>query len=382
MDSSGELRPDPAKEKPPGQPEPAKPSPLGDTSDGHDEKPVRAALPGVLIAAVAAAALYVARPVVVPMVFAVVLAVLIQPVVARLRRRMPHWLSLTLVLLGLAAVMVSTGWLFASGVGAIVAKAPQYGERFNDLAARLTQYAQAHGIDLTGRGANLQEALVRTVTYLGSGLGSVIGMLTDILLVLLLMTFALAEADQFHERLFHALGAARARVALGLVDPLTASIQRYLLAKTVVCIATGLGTYVACLALGVDFAFVWGVLAFLLHYVPYFGPALALLPPVVLALIQYADPTRGLVLLGILSVLFGASGYIAEPRIMGWSLRLSPLFVLFSLMLWGWFWGLAGVVLAVPLSSALVIGFSYIPRLKPLAIFLGATPEKVENAKS
>ncbi len=340
------------------------------------------ALTAVVIAAAIAVALYFARPVVVPLVFALVLAMLIQPVVARLRRRLPHWLSLTLALLGLALVLTSAGWLFASGVASIVAKAPQYGQRFNEIVANLRQFAGSHGIVLSGRQVNFQNALVQVVTFLGSSLGSVIGLLTDILLVLLLMTFALAEAEQFRDRLFRALGTDRSRRFLRLIDPLTVSVQRYLLAKTVICLITGAGTYAACLLLGVDFAFVWGVLAFLLHYVPYFGPALALIPPVALAFIQYPQPGRGLILLIVLGALFGASGYIAEPRIMGWSLRLSPLFVLYSLIFWGWFWGLSGVVLSVPLSSALVIGFSYIPRLRPLAVLLGAEPIKADEDMS
>ncbi len=329
----------------------------------------------LLVAGAVVLALYFARSVVIPAVFALVLAVLVQPVAAWLSRRMPRWLSLTIVLLGMAVLLSSAGYLFVTGISSIVAKAPQYAGRFKDTLDNLLAFARNHGVTISADTLNIEEHLARAIQFVGAGLTSVLGALGAILLVLVLMGFGLVEADEFLPRLRRAFGAKRASRALDLVGPLTSSLQRYLLAKTALSFATAALTYLACLVLGIDFAFVWGALTFIFDYVPYVGPVLAAAPPTLMALVQYQGPGRAL---GILAAIVGiqfATSYIAEPRIMGRALRLSPLFVLVSVMFWGWFWGASGVVLAVPLSAALVAACSRVDRLRSLTTLLGALPD-------
>ena len=291
---------------------------------GTRETPLRA----LLVAGAVVLVLYFARSVVVPAVFALVLAVLVQPVEAWLSRRLPRWLSLTIVLLGLAVLLSSAGYLFVTGISSIVAKAPQYAGRFTDTLDHLLAFARNHGVTITADTLNIEEHLARAIQFVGAGLTSVLGALGAILLVLTLMAFGLVEANEFLPRFRRAFGGERAGRALDLVGPLTTSLQRYLLAKTALSFVTAALTYLACLVLGIDFAFVWGALTFILDYVPYVGPVLAAAPPTLMALVQYQGPGRAL---GILAAIVGiqfATSYIAEPRLMGRALRLSPLFVL------------------------------------------------------
>lgn len=193
-------------------------------------------------------------------------------------------------------------------------------------------------------------------------------------MVVILTVFALVETRGLARRIRRAFGPERGGEILAALEPMGASIQQYLRTKTLVSLVTGAVVYVACLAIGIDFAFVWGALVFLLNYLPYVGPVVAVLPAIAMAFLQYDSPARGIVAALVLGVIQWLSGSVIEPQILGRSLKLSVLFLLVSMIFWGWFWGLAGVVLAIPLSSAAAIACLHIDRLKPIAALLGATP--------
>jgi len=154
-------------------------------------------------------------------------------------------------------------------------------------------------------------------------------------------------------------------------------IQSYMITQTAIGVATGLCTLVVTLALGIDFPILWGIIAFLLNYIPNVGSVIAVGPPVLLALLQFDTLTRPLIcLIGLGSAQFSL-GNIVEPKVMGRSLNLSTFVVFVSLIFWGWLWGMIGVILAVPLTAAIKIVCEHIERLRPIAIFLSETTDSV-----
>ena len=126
------------------------------------------------------------------------------------------------------------------------------------------------------------------------------------------------------------------------------------------------------LALDVDFPFLWGLLAFLLNFIPQVGSVIATVPPVLIALLQHGTLSRPLIALACLIGLHMVIGNFIEPRLLGRSLNLSPLVVLLSLLFWGWLWGFAGVVLAVPLTVTVQIACQQSESLRPVAVLLGS----------
>jgi predicted PurR-regulated permease PerM len=126
--------------------------------------------------------------------------------------------------------------------------------------------------------------------------------------------------------------------------------------------------------LGVDFPIIWGVLAFLLNYVPNLGSIVAAIPPMLLAFVQYGGGTAFLVAAGY-TVINLVIGNIIEPRFMGQGLGLSTLVVFLSLVFWGWLFGPVGMLLSVPLTMMLKIGFESHPDTRWLAIVLGPESE-------
>jgi predicted PurR-regulated permease PerM len=150
----------------------------------------------------------------------------------------------------------------------------------------------------------------------------------------------------------------------------THSVQSYLMIKSAVSLLTGAAVVLWLVILDVDYPILWGLLAFLLNYVPNIGSIIASVPAILLALVQH----------GIVSALLVAGGYvivnvvvgnIIEPRFMGKQLGLSPLVVLLSLIIWGWVLGPVGMLLSVPLTMIVKIALETTEESRWIAILLG-----------
>jgi predicted PurR-regulated permease PerM len=161
------------------------------------------------------------------------------------------------------------------------------------------------------------------------------------------------------------------------------AINQYMVIKSLTSLATALCIWVWLWFLGIDFAILWAILAFLLNFIPFVGAILMTIPAVLLALVQTDLQTASLVALGYL-VVNTVIGSVLEPRIMGRGLGISTLVVFLSLLVWGWVLGTVGVFLAVPLTMALIIALDASPQTRPFAILLGPevtqTPEPEKDA--
>ena len=135
-------------------------------------------------------------------------------------------------------------------------------------------------------------------------------------------------------------------------------------------------------ALGIDFPALWTLLTFILYFIPNFGTLIATVPPILLALVQFESPTTAIVCLIGLVVIFNLLGNVLEPRFLGRTLSLSPLVVFISLLFWGWYFGMVGVILSVPLTVAIGIICDHIDSLRPMAALLADRPRPVEAPKA
>ena len=331
----------------------------------------------IIVFFLVAFALYVTRPVIVPVLFAVFLTILVQPMVARLNRRLPYWLSLVIVLLAFTVLIAFVGVALVTSIANVGAEMGEYSDKIESLLSRsarwvnanmlspVVEFAKSKKVDVRQPDFGVEENIKGLLGFIRMGFTSVISLLATV--------FALVEARGLADRIRRVFGAERGGEILDVLEPMGESIQQYLRTKTLVSLVTGGVVYVACLAIGIEFAFVWGALVFLFNYLPYVGPVVAVLPAIAMAVLQDDSPARGIVAVVVLGVVQWLSGSVIEPQIMGHSLKVSVLFLLVSMIFWGWFWGLAGIVLAIPLSSAVVIACSHIDRLKPIAALLGAT---------
>ena len=147
-------------------------------------------------------------------------------------------------------------------------------------------------------------------------------------------------------------------------------------------VATGGMVYVFALALGLQLATEWGVIAFTLNFIPFVGPFIATLLPTFYALAQFESLYSALFVFACLNLIQFAIGSYVEPRVAGNALALSPFLVLFSVFLWMFLWGLFGAFIGVPIAIAVLTFCAQSPSTKWLAQLLGAPDDEVESVRS
>jgi predicted PurR-regulated permease PerM len=152
----------------------------------------------------------------------------------------------------------------------------------------------------------------------------------------------------------------------------SSSIHGYLAIKSAISAVTGVLIYIWLTILGVDYAVLWGLIAFLLNFVPTAGSFIAAVPAVLLALVQLGLASAGLTLLGFVVVNF-VMGSAIEPRWMGKGLNLSPLVVFVSLVFWGWVLGPVGMLLSIPLTIMVKIALAANEDTRWISIMLGGS---------
>ena len=194
-------------------------------------------------------------------------------------------------------------------------------------------------------------ASMQLVANMLTGLGAI---LTNTFLIGLTVIFILLEASSFPIKARAAFG--NLKGASDQVGKLAKAINHYLGIKTLVSLGTGIIVTLWVWVLGIDFPLIWGLLAFLLNYIPNLGSIIAAIPAVLLAYIQYNPGRMLLVAIGyvLINIVFGN---FIEPRLMGRKLGLSTLVVFLSLIFWGWLWGPVGMLLSVPMTMMVKISF-------------------------
>jgi len=201
------------------------------------------------------------------------------------------------------------------------------------------------------------------------------GVLTNVFMILLTVVFILVEASDLSDKLKR--GLKNSKKSLKGMSEIAASLNRYIALKTVFSFATGVLVAIWMAILGVDFALLWGLIAFLLNYIPTIGSIIAAIPAVLLALVQLGVGPAILVAAGFLAVNM-LVGNILEPRIMGKGLGLSPLVVFISMVFWGWVLGPVGMFLSAPLTMIVKIIFEANQETRKIALLLGNDSGKKE----
>lgn len=199
-------------------------------------------------------------------------------------------------------------------------------------------------------------------------------------LVFFLTLMMLIEGPRWPKKIFNAFdGSTRS----GLSNATTAIAERlrgYLWARTIMGLMTAILYVVWLWIFGIDLLFVWALLTFFLNFIPTLGSLIAGILPVLYALVQKDFGTALIVGAGIL-VIEQIMGNYVDPRVQGRKVSLSPLVVLIALLLWGWIWGIAGAVLAVPMTITIAIISAHLEPLRPLALILSneTEPEGVDR---
>lgn len=319
---------------------------------------------------VVVAGLKAAAGIVVPFLFAVFLSIICSAPMFWLKKRgLSTWFSILLVIVAISLGGYIIGAILGSSINDFSQTLPAYSQKLNQQYSGMLAWLEGKGIDVSRlRLVNLMDAEkgMRLIAVLFNGLRSMLG---SGVLIVLTVIFILLEASAFPMKIravFRDPGRSMDRM-----EEIADNVKHYLAIKTVISLITGILIASFLAVMGVDFALLWGLLTFLLNYVPNIGSITASVPAILQAFIQFGWGMAVGTLAGYL-VIEVIMGNFVEPRLMGRGLGLSTLVVFLSLIFWGWVLGPIGMVLSVVLTVTVKIVLESADETRWIAVLLGS----------
>ncbi|MCL2833038.1 MAG: AI-2E family transporter [Treponema sp.] len=323
------------------------------------------------------AVLKITAVVFIPLFIALLLALVLSPMVLQLGRfKVPRFIAIVLAGLIIIAALVAIGIAIYSSAHAILAAYPRYESRITEIYIWLANFFDFSYDGNLSVFQNLWSQLgVRSQIrlYTISLSNTFISFLKDAVMVALFVVFFLFETVFIREKLSTAFEGARAKQIQKISTDIMLQVSRYLSIKFVISLFNGLVVALFLSLAGLEFAPVWGIIQFIANFIPVLGSIAVGVAASVLALLQFW-PDPGPVIL-VVVIMLGTNmiiGNILDPKIMGDGLGLSPITILISLVVWGYIWGFAGMVIAVPMMVIIKIICENFPVLEPISIMLGS----------
>lgn len=316
----------------------------------------------------------------VPFLLALFIAVICgSPINALIRRGLPGWLASSLVGLTVALGMFVMFVLLGTTAEDFIDALPGYQEQFQALLGNWTEWFAGRGIDISRDGLSGALDPAATMGFFGGFLSGLGDTLSNMALILFTVIFLLADASSFPRKLAMSKSD-HAESSLRALQELAGSMNGYITTKALVSLLTGFLVWLALFLLDVQFAVLWGFLAFMLNFVPNIGSVLAAIPPVLLSLLD-GDPVRTGMIIGLYLAVNIVVGNVIEPRVMGQRVGLSTLAVFLSLVFWGWVFGAMGMLLSVPLTMVVKFITQHHPGTAWFALLVSNLPEEQTQAE-
>ncbi len=291
-----------------------------------------------------------------------------QPIIWMQKRKVPSGIAILIVLLGIVAIFIGFADIIGNSVSSFSKDAQIYEQRLEQIWVGVMQFFNERGIDISTDRLTEIIAPGKVMGYTAGALGQLGGIMSNLFTIFFLMLFLLMELDSFSIKT-RAI-AANSNVSINYLNSIGKSIRHYLSIKTVTSFLTGLVIWIGLLIIGVDYAIIWALIAFLLNFIPNIGSIMAAVPAVLFALIQLGAGGAFWTIIIFVSVNM-IVGNLVEPKIMGKGLGLSTFIVFVALIFWGFVLGTVGMFLSVPLTMAIKIMLEQKPSTKWLAVFLG-----------
>lgn len=224
---------------------------------------------------------------------------------------------------------------------------------------------------------NLRDYIVLIGSKSGGTLAGALGSFTGSFFIFAVYYFfLLAGISNYKEYLRYVSGEIQDGDILTNYEAVHKAIYSYLIIKTGVSIVTGILVYLVCIGFGVEFALLWGFLAFVLNYIPSIGSITGSIPPVIMAFIQFDHLNTVFIVFLLIGLSQFVMGNIIEPRLLGHRLRLNTPTVIFGLVFWGYIWGIPGMMVCIPLLVLIKLIFEQFPSLRVVARVMGSPGRK------
>lgn len=331
----------------------------------------------VLLIAVAASQ---ASKVLAPLALAIFIIAIVWPIQKRLQARLPQLIALAITMLMTVGVCMAFASLAAWGfhrVGrAIIADAARYQSLYEAAAAWL----DSHGISVASLWAEHFSVswMLRATQQLT---GRVNTTLTFWVIALLYVVLGLLEVDNMRRRIDRMEDAVLSRVLRDGSSATAGKFRRFLFVRTQMSAITGVLVGLFAWGAGLPLALEWGVIAFVLNYIPFIGPFLATLFPTLLAMTQFDTWPAIVVIFVCLNVIQFVVGSYVEPRVAGSTLSISPPLVLFAIFLWTSLWGLFGTFIGVPITVAILTFCAEYPPSRWLSELFGTPHVRLRKTR-
>ncbi|MFY0608319.1 MAG: AI-2E family transporter [Cyclobacteriaceae bacterium] len=294
----------------------------------------------------------------VPLAFALFFAILLQPLVLLFQRRFSLNLSVIFTTIVSVCGFLLVGFLFYNAVSGFI-------ENRETILAGVTAELKPLVDRVTHlMGSELKEAEIReyisrviptdqVLSLSGSFINTLSGFATELLMVILYFVGLLGAIAQYEKVIDYIMGVSADKehsTASNTFKRVKHSISVYIKVKTIVSLLTGAGIGIISWLFGIQYAFLWGILGFVLNYIPYVGSLIAIVPPLLIGGLTATSVSEFVFLFVALEGVQLVMGSMVEPKLTGDSLSINTVTILFSLVFWAFMWGTAGMLLSVPLT--------------------------------
>ena len=324
------------------------------------------------------------RSVILPLALAVFLSFLINPLITIFEKlKMPSWLATILAVVSTLLILFILVVFITNSIQSFTDEFPKYQERVNKRGESLLKLLNVRPdyFTMTEEWKDNPQisALLDRFSVTGiimTILGSFSTLLSNIVMVLLFLLFILLGRNQLAPKLLNAFNSETSTKMSEIIVNIKHQIQKYILTKTLISLLTAGVAMIILSLFGIPFVLIWGFLTFLLNFIPNIGSIIATLLPLTIAIIQF-DNLIMLLWLGLsLAAVQVVVGNFLDPKLVGKSVNLSPVVVLFSLIFWGYLWGIIGMFLSVPISVIIKIIFENIPELRFISVLMSGYVEE------
>jgi len=321
-----------------------------------------------------------------PVVVSAFLSFVFLPIINKLQKKLhiPWWCGAIIIFVLVFAVIFGIGNILTASYKSILNSAPFYEEKFNSIQKSLTNsfsndsnFAKFFNFDENvsvfeniHTAINLDK-IVKTAAL--EFTSTIFNFTRATFLVILFSFFLLAEMIFSTQKISKIFGKERGEKAINVLQNITKETTQYITIKFTMSVISGVFVTIVCSIFKMDFAIIWGFLAFVMNFIPTFGSLIASVATAGFALIQFYPNPIPILSISILIIVENILiGNVIEPKIAGKDLNLSPFVILTSLLLWSWIWGFLGLVLAIPLTVTVKIICENVSILKPVAMIIGS----------
>jgi predicted PurR-regulated permease PerM len=325
------------------------------------------------------AGLMAAQSIVIPIILSLFISIICtQPILWLEKKKVPWGIAMFIVLILGGLLLISLGGIIGKSISKFLSDAPKYEQNLKVLIIGMIE-----NLNQVGANIHTQQLLDmidpgKILSFTAGAVGEIGKAMSESFVIMLITIFMLLEVKSFMYKT-EIIEKAHGN-SLNYLDKIGTSIRHYLSIKSLISLMTGLFIWIWLLIIGVDYAILWGVLAFLLNYIPSIGSIIAAVPTCLLALLQ----------LGVGGMIWTSVGYllvnmvignIIEPRVMGKGLGLSTLVVFLSLIIWGFIFGTVGMFLSIPLTISIKIMLEQKESTRWIAVLLGTEVEAKQMLK-